>query len=354
MIVILFVFLFFVVSPFAQDIVNKNSRINVLYFLFFILAIIAGSRAFDLSDTTAYVLAFQEEAPTLGDYSILSKSSYYDENGFFLLAVLVKTFTSSPRAYLLVVSLITMLIICIADKKYSIYPFIGLCVYVARFYLGRDFVQIRAAISYAVLFWAIQYIYQKKMAIYLLWILIAYQFHHSAVVAIPLYFLCNWMVIKKWHIVLGLVLAFIVGGMYSDLVRLYVEDNASDLNISSDYVSGGTQTYVEGKGLLNPLIYFQCIILLFYTFFEEKLAKENQYYYVLRTGYFYSTLILIVFCTYAVLSGRTATIFATLEMAIIPSMLSLLGRKNRQYVFFIIGVALTIIFYMNLQSALGR
>lgn len=349
MIVILFLFLFFVVSSYAQGIRDKNSRMNVLYILFFLLAVIAGSRGFDFSDTAAYVDAFQKEAPTLGDYSVLSKSMYYDEGGFFFLAVLVKTITSSPRAYLLVVSLITMTIMCICDKKYAVYPFLGLCVYVARFYMGRDFIQIRASLAYAILFWAIQYIYEKKMALYFLWVFIAYQFHHSAVVAIPLYFLCNWIEFKKWHIVVGLIIAFIIGGVYSDVVRMYVEDNASDLNVSSDYVTGGTQGYVEGKGLLNPLIYIQCAILLLYTYYEEILAPQNKYYYVLRTGYFYSTLILIVFCTYAVLSGRTATIFATLEMAIIPSMLNVLGQKNRNLVYFVIGVVLTTIFYMNYQ-----
>ena len=354
MIVLLFIFLFFVVSTYAQNIVNKSTRMNVLYMLFFILALIAGSRGLEFSDTAAYTYAFQKEVPTLGDYSLLNKSVYYDESGFFLLAVLVKTFTSSPRAYLLVVSLLTMLIMCVNDKKYAIYPFIGLCVYVARFYMGRDFMQIRASLSYALLFWAIQYIYEKKMALYFLWVFIAYQFHHSAVVAIPLYFLCNWIEIKKWHIVVGLIIAFIIGGLYSDIVRLYVEDNASDLNISGDYVTGGTQAYVEGKGLLNTMIYFQSALLLIYTYYEEILAPQNKYYYVLRAGYFYSTLILIVFCTYAVLSGRTATIYATFEMAIIPSMLSVLGKRNRDFVFLIIGIVLTAIFYMNYHSIFER
>ena len=350
MIVLLFIFLFFVVSTYAQNIANKSTRMNVLYMLFFMLALIAGSRGLDFSDTGAYTYAFQNEAPTLVNYSILSKSMYYDEGGFFFLAVLVKTFTSSPRVYLIVVALVTMFIMCVNDKKYSVYPFIGLCVYVARFYMGRDFIQIRASLSYALLFWAIQYIYEKKMALYFLWVFIAYQFHHSAVVAIPLYFLCNWVDLKKWHIVVGLIIAFIIGGFYSDVVRMYVEDNASDLNISSDYTTGGTQAYVEGKGLLNPLIYFQSVILLLYTYYEEILAPQNKYYYVLRTGYFYSTLILIVFSTYAVLSGRTATVFATLEMAIIPSLLSIVNRQDRSYVYFIIGVAITGIFTMNYMS----
>ena len=323
---------------------------NVLYFFFFLLALIAGSRGLEFSDTGAYTYVFQNEAPTLANYSILSKSMYYDESGFFLLAVLVKTFTSSPRVYLLIVALITMFIMCINDKKYSVYPFIGLCVYVARFYMGRDFIQIRASISYAILFWAIQYIYEKKIVLYFLWVFIAYQFHHSAVVAIPLYFLCNWIELNKWHIVVGLIVAFIIGGVYPDVVRLYVEDNASDLNISADYTTGGTEAYVEGKGLLNPLIYFQCAILLLYTYYEELLAPQNKYYYVLRTGYFYSTLILIVFCTYAVLSGRTATIFATLEMAIIPSLLGIVNSQNRNLAYFIIGVAVTGIFTMNYMS----
>ena len=57
-------------------------------------------------------------------------------------------------------------------------------------------------------------------------------------------------------------------------------------------------------------------------------------------------MILICFCTYKVLSARTSSMYATLEFAIIPSLIYLFNKKNRMFAFFITGIALTYIFYL--------
>lgn len=78
------------------------------------------------------------------------------------------------------------------------------------------------------------------------------------------------------------------------------------------------------------------------------MAPINQYYYVIRDGYFYSTLILITFCSFTALSGRTSTMFATLEFSIIPSLVYLFDKKERVAALFLMGIALSAIFYMNI------
>jgi hypothetical protein len=223
-------------------------------------------------------------------------------------------------------------------------------VYVARFYFGRNFMQIRAGLSYLIIILSTKYIQERKFWKFLLVIFVAYQFHHSAVIAIPVYFLCNWMTLKKWHICVGLAIAFIIGAFFQGFVHTFVVDNAADLNISSDYIEGGSRHYVQGRGIANPMIYFQTLILLAYTFLDKRLENIDPYYYVIRAGYFYSTVILIVFCTYAVLSGRTSTIFATYEIAIIPSLTMLFNKKNRMLAYLLLIAVLSAIFYMNMQS----
>ena len=222
--------------------------------------------------------------------------------------------------------------------------------YVARFYFGRNFMQIRAGLSYLIIILSTKYIQERKFWKFLLMIFIAYQFHHSAVIALPVYFLCNWMTLKKWHICVGLAIAFIIGAFFQEFVHTLVVDNASDLNISSDYIEGGAKGYVEGRGLGNPMIYFQTLILLAYTFLDKRLVNIDPYYYVIRAGYFYSTVILIIFCTYAVLSGRTSSIFATYEIAIVPTLIMLFNKKNRALAYMLFIVILTAIFYMYMRN----
>ena len=342
------ILLFF--SVFAEHSLNSKNKNSYLIVLCFFLALFPGLRSIAWSDTIAYVTSFINEARPIFDINLNEHSKFYNELGFYWLGFIVKTFTDDSTIYLLFISAITIFFLYKNLRKYSIFPILGLFVYVARFYFGRNFMQIRAGLSYLIIIFATKYIQERKLWKFLLVIFIAYQFHHSAVIALPVYFLCNWMTLKKWHICVGLAIAFIIGAFFQGSIHALVVDNASDLNISSDYIEGGAKGYIEGRGLGNPMIYFQTLILLAYTFLDKRLANIDPYYYVIRAGYFYSTVILIVFCTYAVLSGRTSTIFATYEIAIIPSMVMLFNKNNKMLAYMVLVVVLSTIFYMYLRN----
>lgn len=342
------ILLFF--SVFAEHSLNIKNKDSYLIILCFFVALIPGLRSMSWPDTLVYVTSFIREAKPITEISFVEHSRYYNEYGFYWLGYIVKTFTDSSTIYLLFISAITIFVLYKDLRKYSIYPILGLFVYVARFYFGRNFMQIRAGLSYLIIILSTKYIQERKFWKFLLVIFAAYQFHHSAVIAIPVYFLCNWMTLKKWHICVGLAIAFIIGAFFQGFVHTFVVDNAADLNISSDYIEGGSRHYVQGRGIANPMIYFQTLILLAYTFLDKRLENIDPYYYVIRAGYFYSTVILIIFCTYAVLSGRTSTIFATYEIAIIPSLTMLFNKKNRMLAYLLLIAVLSAIFYMNMQS----
>lgn len=344
------IFIFFYVIAVTYQFQNRSfTTKQVFQFLAFacvVLTFIAGFRDYSWPDTIAYVNTFEKEAKPIWEYRSYKESVYFEEPGFFLLGFIVKTFTENTHIYLTFVSALTFLFLYYGIKKYSILPLLGLVVYVARFFLGRNMMQIRAALCYAIIIIGLQYIQQRKLLKFLLVVFIAYQFHHSAIIALPVYFICNFMKLRRIHIVFGLIAAFIVGIFFQGPIHTIIQDNASDLNVN-DYVEGGTDSYIEGKGILNPMIYFQCFFLLIYTFWEKRLAPLTKYYYVIRDGYFYSTVILIAFCTYAVLSGRTSSMFATMEIAIIPSIICLFPPKQRLVPVVVLGLILTAIFIMN-------
>lgn len=312
-----------------------------------VLALLAGFRGLDWPDTGVYVWSFQLHTPSLFDFSFSDKPYGYSERGFYYLQVFVKTITDNYTVFFLAVSAITFFFLYKDFKQYSIFPLVGLCAYIARFLLGRNFIQIRAGLAYAILMLSIKYILEKDWKRYFLIVFIAWLFHRSAILAIPLYFICNWVKVKKWHVIAALAFSFIIGIWGQGLTHSLVEDNATDLNIGLRYTDAGGETkQLEGLGMRNPMIYFQCFILLAYTFLEKRLAPINKYYYILRNAYLYSTMILICFCTYKVLSARTSSMFATLEFAIIPSLIYMFNKRNRQFAFFVTGIALTAIFYM--------
>ena len=307
------------------------------------LAYLAGIRDWtSWADTQTYVISFRDYTPRLSDLTQYAEPFGYSERGFYYIGVIVKTLSSNATIYLLVVAFLSFFFMYKAFNKYCLYPLFGVCAYIARFYLARNFIQIRAGLSYAIILMAVQYITNRDWKRYFAWVFVAYLFHHSALVAVPLYFLCM-INIKKRHIVIGIIISFIIAAFYSGVIRSLVADNASDLSVDT-YVE---DYYQRDWGLSNPMIYFQTFLLLVYTFTENRMRLTTSHYETIRNAYFYSTVILIVLSCYTALSGRVSSMFATLEMVIIPSIAYSFAKKNRWIAYMGMGFALTAIFYMN-------
>ena len=344
MFIIYILFFLFSIGLTTSNAKNKNVYLIIACL---VLTIGAGWRSSQWADTGVYVAGFLKHTNTIFDYSFSDKPFGYSEKGFYFLGVLIKSFTYNYHIYLAFIAGLSLFFLYKGLRRYSVFPLIGLCAYIARFFMARNLIQIRTGLAYLLIIWGVKYIQEKKIWKYLLLVWIASLLHTSAWIALPLYFLSNWVHINKKIVLLGLGIAFIIGGFIQGPISSFIIDNASDLNVTT-YTQSGYIT--EAKGLANPMIYFQCFLLLSYTFLERRIASRTKYYRVIRDGYFYSTLILISFCSFTALSGRTSTMFATLEFAIIPSLVYLFNKRNRWLAFILLSVALIAITYMNMPA----
>lgn len=224
---------------------------------------------------------------------------------------------------------------------------LGLCDYVGRFLLNRDFTQMRSSLAILMVILAIRFIKEKKMWQYLLVVFVAYQFHHMALIGLPLYFLYK-LRLNRNSMIVCLALAFVLSQTLAGAIEGGVDQFSEDLQYTT-YTEG---EYVEQSlGLRNPMIYFQIAILLMFSHFEPQLRKKLVYFDLYRWAYFYSTLILIFFCNYTALSGRTSTMFATVEMFILPYILSELRGFKRYAFLAFMGVVFLYFFWSKLNNA---
>lgn len=339
--IIPFIF-FYIFALFAEEAKAKNKKI-ILMVTCVVLALMAGTRDIHRwPDTIGYVISFTDYTHSIFEWTASDKPFGYSEYGFYFLGVIFKSFSSNVTGYLLFIAGLTFIFMYKDFKRYCYYPIFGVCAYISRFYLARNFIQIRAGLSYAVILWAVQYITKRDWKRYFFWVFIGYLFHQSAILAVPLYFL-SLIKIKKWHIVLGIIIAFILGGFFTEPIRVMVAGYAEDMNLGKTYIN---KSYQREFGLLNPVIYFQLIVLFAYTFNERILKRTSPDYYTIRTAYFYSTFILISLSMYSALSGRTSSMYSTLEMAIIPTMVNAFVKKKRIVAFIGLGIVLTLIFSM--------
>lgn len=347
MIIVVLFFIFYLVAvAFEQK--DYKSKYALLAIACTVLTFFAGFRSLEWADTGVYALSFMHSTPSISDFSFSDRPSGYSEKGFYLIQVICKTLIDDYHFFFVIIAGLSFIFLYKDFKQYSIFPLIGLCVYISRFYLGRNFMQIRAGLAYAILMLSIKYILEKDWKRYFFIVFIAWTIHRSCIIAIPLYFICNWINVKKWHVIVALAISFAIGIWGQGFMHTLVVDNASDINIGDKYVTA-ERGQIEGLGMRNPMIYFQSFILIAYTFLEKRLAPVNKYYHILRIAYLYSTMILICFCSFKVLSARSSSMYATLEFVIIPSLIYMFNKRNRLFAFLITGFVLSAIFYMYLQ-----
>jgi len=341
----LFLFIAYFIFAIIADNLPQNKRRGVLALVCIALTFMVGFRNIYIwGDSAIYIKSFQDNND-LFHLNAFDAPFGYAERGFFYLSTLLKVFSDSPEFYLTTISGISFFFLYKSFDKYSIYPLFGVAIYLARFYTGRNMMQIRACIAIAIIIYFTFLIKDKKWWKYLLVVAISYTLHHSALIALPLLFLRNY-IIKPKHIYIGIILSLMISQFLGGPIRNWIQASDFANDMASSYIKENSER-AFANDLTNPVIWYQIFILFAFTFYEDRLKPLSKYYYIFRNGYFYSTCILIVLCQFAILSGRTSTIFATFEIAMVPMLLYMFGKKERMGLYLIFGIAYIFLFYMN-------
>lgn len=290
---------------------KSNKKLILIISLIIITLLIALRQNFP--DQGAYEDAFIV-SPPITSFSTENIEIGYTETGYLFLASIVKAIMNNVTFYLFMMGALSMFLLYKSLNTYCILPLIGLANYVGRFLINRDFIQMRSSLAILLIIFASKYLLKKQYIKYLLVILLAYQFHHLAFIAIPFIFIYRYQPSNK-IIIISLIVAAALSQFAMQSISAIVESWSQDLN----YEVYTQQDYAASAlGLKNPMIYWQVFILGLFILKEKEISQQTPYYHFFKSGYFYSTLILILFCNYTALSGRTSTLFATFEIFIIP------------------------------------
>jgi hypothetical protein len=290
---------------------KDNKKLILIISVIIITFLIALRQHFP--DQGAYEDAFIV-SPPVTSFSTENIEIGYAETGYLFLASIVKAIMNNVTFYLFMMAALSMFLLYKSLNTYCILPLIGLANYVGRFLINRDFIQMRSSLAILLIIFASKYLLKKQYIKYLLVILLAYQFHHLAFIAIPFIFIYRYQPSNK-IIIISLIVAAALSQFAMQSISAIVESWSQDLNYE---VYTQHEYILQSLGLSNPMIYWQLFILALFMSKEKEISQQTQFYKLFRSGYFYSTLILILFCNYNALSGRTSTLFATFEIFIIP------------------------------------
>lgn len=344
MVVLYIVFFIFCIAAEESSLSQKKAFLGLSLFA---LALMAAFRAPELwSDSYGYWGLFIQSTPTLANYSITDVPIGYTDRGYYFLSVLVKTFTSNYVVFFFVVAALGYYFVYKGIWKLSAFPLFALALYISRFTLGRQFIQMRAGIALSIVFWGLQYVTKKDLKRFLITIGIAFLFHSSVLLALPLYWM-NKIRIKRKHIYWGIAIAYVLAAFFTPVIRSFIADSTADIEAAVNYTREKNAYKSAGMGLANPMVYYQTLVLLIFTYYERRLSRYTKHYITLRNAYFFSTAFLIIFSSYAILSGRGSTVLATVEIVIVPLFVHLFNRRNKFFAYILIGLFSAAWFYLN-------
>ena len=340
-------FVFAIWLDFSQISLRKKQQVVIIIFV--LLTFLVGIRNPLLwSDSYGYQVVFNEDTKTLATFSFHDTPRAYTEFGFYLLGVVLKSVYNNSTFYFVGISCLSFYFLYKFDKEYCMFPMIALCVYMGRFLGGRNMIQIRAGLAIPIVLLATKYAANQKIWKFLLVIAVGYYLHHSALMALPLYFI-NKVKISQKMICLSLAFSFGIALFLGGFIKSFITNFDLANELAGSYIQEGSEK-AYSNSLLNPMIYYQSIILLIFTLNEKSLKPYMKYYYTIRNGYFYSTILLILLYQFAILAARTSTIFATYEMCMVPMFLLLFKRHKNLSIAILLFVYISF-FYMNWKPA---
>lgn len=350
MIYFVFTFFYFLLAYFCSiiDLCYVRYRKVVLLGLCLVHCIFAGIRHSGWADTENYLKAFASTSNIFNiDFEDAGVQEIYREKGFLVISSIIKTFSNSNVFYLLSISILTFYFFYKVLRKYCIYPLIGFCIYLSRFFLTRNMMQIRSALAFFIVLYFTNLVTERKFGKFLLIVLLASSIHYSALMFLPAYFICKIELTQK-QILKIVLLVFLFTCFVANFVVLYIVNIPELKAIIYTYIDENTYGY--SAGITNPMIYYQVSLLLFYTYQEKFIKDIDAHYFTIRSMYLFGTCLLIFFNMFAVLAGRLSTIFSTYEIIMLPSLLYVVNSRKKVFSSIVVSMIYTAFFVLNVSK----
>ena len=251
------------------------------------------------ADTIGYVRNFQNIVNIKWDGI---SEAYTRDYGFYYFVKLIRSVTDSVIAFKLVsafVSLIGVFVLCWNNTKR---PVLALYFYVTIGNLFFVMTGMRQAIAMSLCMLAINYVQKRKIIPFVLLVLLAAQFHHSAYIFLPMYFLGTRRVdALNMLITIGVTIA-----TYFSYERL--------LNIANEMLDYDYGVEETGNGGIFFVILLIILVLALMT--KSKWMKDIKERVIMNTG------VLAVVIWVFRLIGRTAERPSMYFLNAIPVVLS--------------------------------
>lgn len=346
-----FVFVFIFLCAFCiTDFMKKSGFILFnRFFIILLLTFFCGLRGTYVgADYINYMEIFQQ-VPTLDSLS-KGYNEIHGELLYLFINSIIKTFTFDSVFIFLFIAFLTALINIYNFNKYSHFFILSVLLYFSHFYLNKDFIQIRTALSSAILYFTIPYILNKKFFKFSIVVGIASLIHSAAIVMFFVYFY-SFIEFSKKRVFIILAITIILS--FTNWLHLILEilTNYNILPYSVSLYIGSEYDYP--LGLSNPITIKQIIILSFFTIYYN-FYNKLKYFKIMYNMYFLSTIWIILFSEFAIIAARVASFMSIVEVIILPMLILKFRYKKTIYILLVLFAFLVLYINIFFREVVGN
>lgn len=143
-------------------------------------------------------------------YNVINMAGAFEEKGYMTYNYLMSFVTANRYIFIFISSVFIYLSFAYAFKKFLNENWVFAVILFLGMFVFFTFTYLREVMAICISFWAVIAVIKRKLIFFLLIVALAYSFHHSAVILLPIYFIP----IRKWspnYIIAIAVICFILG-----------------------------------------------------------------------------------------------------------------------------------------------
>lgn len=230
---------------------------------FIVMVLFAGLRdEFVGTDTFNYVYKFRSLANEIATVEENNKG-FLEEPGYELIQKIALFISTDYWSLLCVIASVFSAFVLIAINKYSNNRLLSLFLFITLGYYTYCFNGARQAIALSIYMMSFEYILNGKFLKYSIWILIAFLFHRSVIIALPLFF-----IFRMRFSTASIILISISGLLISQLLPLFLE---AAIEIDEKYI-----VYAENDARGGYLLTaFYVLLSIFFIYLRRHIPKNG-------------------------------------------------------------------------------
>jgi hypothetical protein len=321
----------------------KNEQTKKILFIFsgillFSIAAFRGSNDFDYE---GYIGLYNKGA-------LINKLRI--EPTFILISIFVKHVFNNVLFLFIIYAFLGVSLKFYAIKKMTAFYMLSVLIYFSNFFIFHEMTQIRVGVASALLLISLKPLLEKNFKAYFIIIIIAFLFHYSALIALPLYFL-NGQKINVTLFALIIPVAYLL--YFLNIHFAYLIDLIPIPEISFKFQQYRHLAVINNSkaNLFNYLQLSRYFLAMIFLWKWQLLQEKNEFSILFIKIYIIAISLLVFLVDIPALGARASELLLPVEIILIPFLIYIIKQKQLGYAI-VTSIALLFLYLSLLYSKL--